>query len=86
MSPKLKLSETILTQKEAAFALRRSRTTLWRRKREGLPFVDGRIGAETLAWFMEVRDAAKKLGKPIKDVMQWPRDRQEQLLKQAAKR
>jgi predicted DNA-binding transcriptional regulator AlpA len=82
--PKLRLNEPLLTAKEVCFTLGWSRTTLWRRKREGCPFVGGRIGSVTLAWWMELRDAARKLGLPVQAVWRLPRRRQEEVLIRAA--
>jgi hypothetical protein len=82
--PKLRFNEKLLYAKQVCSILGWSRVTLWRRKCEGMPFVDGRIGDVTLAWWMELRDAARKMGRPIAKVWKWPRWRQERLLREAA--
>lgn len=82
MTPTL-LNEKLMTRKEARFVIGWSKTTLWRRERDGLPFIDNRIGSVTLAWWVELYDAAKVLRKSIRSVWRWPLRRQQQLLKQA---
>ena len=86
MPPKLRLNEELLTSKEVCFILGRSRTTLWRRKLEGAPFVDGRIGDATLAWWLERRDAARKLKMPVRVFLRLRRRDQERLLKKVAQK
>lgn len=45
-----------LTRKEILFLLKWSRTTLWRRERDGLRFVDGEIEVRELLDWIERRE------------------------------
>lgn len=65
------------------FHFRRDRTTVWRWEKEGLKFVDGRISGSALAWWLEQRDAAKRLGISVKAFMKKPRRVREALLRAA---
>ncbi len=49
-------SEDRLTRKEILFLLKWSRTTLWRRERDGLRFVDGEIEVRELLEWLERRE------------------------------
>lgn len=51
----------LLSRKEVAHRFERDRTTVWRWEGEGLTFRNGRITEAEVAWFLELRDAAKTL-------------------------
>ncbi|MGA3170337.1 MAG: hypothetical protein ABSE62_04930 [Chthoniobacteraceae bacterium] len=80
---RISLAQELLTSKEVCFVLKWSRSTLWRRKLEGLPFAGGRISAPRLAWWIEQRDAARMLKMDVKRFLKLPRSRKERLLARA---
>jgi len=81
--PTLDGAPELLTRKEVVFHFRRDRTTVWRWQSEGAPFIDGRIKLTELVWWLEQRDAAKRLGIAPKVFFAKPRKVREQLLKVA---
>lgn len=81
---KLTSTDPVMTFKEVCFVVGWSRTTLWRRRNEGCPFVGGRINSTTLSWWIEQRDAARKLGMTVKKFLTLSRKRRERLLAKLA--
>jgi hypothetical protein len=72
--------ENLLSRKDILRIFGWNRSTLWRREREGLPIIAGRIGENKLAWWLEQRDAAKRLGIPVRTFLHHPREIRETLL------
>jgi hypothetical protein len=71
------------TIKEICFNLEVDRTTVWRWKVEGAPFVRNRILESELVWWLEQRDAARILGLAVRVFLQHPREVREKLLEAA---
>lgn len=70
----------LLTRKEVCYEFKRDRTTVWRWEGEGLKFIDGRVSAAAVVWFLEQRDAAKILGIKPREFFRKPREVREKLL------
>ncbi len=71
--PSVPASETLLSYKELQFVFGVDRTTLWRRKREGYPFLDCRIPSSVWMWCEAQRSAARELGLSFREFVarQW---------------
>ena len=73
----------LLSRKEVAFAFGRDRVTVWRWECEGLRFRDGRVTEAEVAWFLEQRDAARRLKMGVPEFLALPRPALEHLLRAA---
>ena len=72
-----------LTVKELCYEFGVERTTVWRWKTEGAPFVGNRITQSEIVWWLEQRDAAKLLGITPRAFLASPREVREKLLEAA---
>lgn len=72
--------QELRTRKEICYLFKIERTTLWRYEKEGCPVVGGRISMQRFAWWLEQRDAAKKLGIATRKFLAMPREAREHLL------
>ena len=72
--------EPLLCRKEVCALLKRERSTVRRWEKEGLKFVNGRIGEQQLLWWLEQRDAAHSLGMKVGKFLSHPRSVREKLL------
>lgn len=73
----------ILTRKEVCYYFDCERTTVWRWEKEGAPFIGGRVRLTELVWWMEQREAAKRLGIPVLVFLEKPRQVREKLIQVA---
>jgi hypothetical protein len=69
--------------KEICYHLGVERTTVWRWKADGAPFVNNRILESQLVWWLEQRDAAKVLGISVRSFLLLEREVREKLLEAA---